>query len=71
MIPVTPDDQPYCGAELLPHATWPDGSPAPIVCTSPVHGMDVMHHSEQPEMYWQWQDADGNWLRRPATDLPA
>ena len=56
------DDQPYCGAELLPHATSPDGSPAPVLCTRPVHGRDLRHHGEKPEMYWQWQDSGGNWL---------
>ena len=64
---VTPDDQPYCGAELLPHATMGDGSPRPIVCTRQLHGQDTLHHADEPaDMYWNWQDAAGGWLNRTA-----
>ncbi len=59
---MTPDDQPYCGAELLPHATRPDGAPAPILCTRQLHGPDTMHYNDGRHTYWRWQDADGNWL---------
>ena len=65
-----PDDQPYCGAELLPHATFPDGSPAPILCDLPVHSRYVMHSSNELKTSWRWQDADGNWLSKPATQMP-
>ena len=57
-----PDDQPYCGAEMLPHATFADGSPAPTICTRPLHGLDSMHNDEKHEASWQWQDAGGNWV---------
>ena len=67
---MTPDDQPYCGAELLPHATFPDGSPAPILCDLPVHSRYVMHSSNELKTSWRWQDADGNWLSKPATQMP-
>jgi hypothetical protein len=60
---MTPDDQPYCGAELLPHATAADGSAAPAVCTLPLHGQDIMHANGKCS--WAWQDARGNWLTRP------
>ena len=68
---MTPDDQPYCGAELLPTGTFPDGSPAPILCDLPVHSQYVMHSNDELKTRWRWQDADGNWLSRPATDFPA
>ena len=51
---MTPDDQPYCGTELLPHATWPDGSPAPILCDLPVHGPGTLHHSSECGTSWSW-----------------
>jgi hypothetical protein len=53
--------RPYCGAEFLPHATLPDGSPVPIVCDRPIHLSNSMHHNEELDTWWQWQDADGNW----------
>jgi hypothetical protein len=59
---VTADDQPYCGAELLPHATFPDGSLAPTVCDRPVHAPGSMHHNDEDGAWWRWQDAAGNWL---------
>lgn len=58
---MTADDQPWCGTELLPHATF-DGSPAPILCTRQVHGRDTWHRHEETGTGWQWQDAEGNWL---------
>ena len=60
---MTPGDQPYCGAELLPHATLPGGSPAPVLCDLQLHGPDTMHGNDELRTSWQWQDADGNWLR--------
>ena len=65
-----PDDQPWCGEELPPHATFPDGSPAPIVCTSEPHSRYVMHSNDELKTSWRWQDADGNWLSKPATQMP-
>ena len=62
--------QPYCGEELLPHATFPDGSPAPIVCTSEPHSRHSMHRNDELKTSWRWQDADGNWLSEPATEFP-
>jgi hypothetical protein len=56
------DIQPYCGTELLPHATAPDGSPAPILCTRPLHGRDIPHRNYEKNLYWGWQDAAGDWL---------
>jgi hypothetical protein len=56
------DIQPYCGAELLPHATAPDGSPAPILCTRPLHGLASAHRNEENGVCWRWQDMDGAWL---------
>ena len=67
---MTPDDQPYCGAELLPHATYPDGSPAPILCTSEIHSRYFPHSNDEHKTQWRWQDTDGNWLSRPATQMP-
>jgi hypothetical protein len=64
-------DQPYCGEELLPHATAPDGTPAPVLCTLPVHDRYVSHQNDELKTSWRWQDADGNWLSRPATEFPA
>lgn len=55
--------QPFCGVELLPLATLPDGSPAPIVCTADVHGIDLMHHNEELGTYWQWQAMPGGFIR--------
>jgi hypothetical protein len=60
---VTSGDQPYCGAELLPHAKDHDGSTAPILCELPVHGRDTMHYNDERHTYWRWQDADGEWTR--------
>jgi hypothetical protein len=57
---MTPDDQPYCGVELLPHATFPDGSPAPTLCDRRLHGPDTWHGNEELGTCWQWQDKDGN-----------
>jgi len=54
---VTPDGYPYCGAELLPHAEFADGSPAPIVCDLPVHGLSAMHRNEELGTWWAWQNA--------------
>jgi hypothetical protein len=48
------DDDPYCGAELLPHATFPDGSPAPILCTLPVHGPEILHCNDELGTSWSW-----------------
>jgi hypothetical protein len=64
------DGQPYCGEELLPHATLPDGTPAPVLCTSEVHSRYSNHSNEEVMVSWRWQDADGNWLSRPATQMP-
>jgi hypothetical protein len=58
---MTPDDQPYCGVELLPHATFPDGSLAPTTCTRQLHGPDSMHCNDEQGTSWQWQTADGAW----------
>lgn len=55
------DDQPYCGAELLPHATFDDGSPAPILCDLPMHEKNVMHSNTELGTRWRWQDKDGEW----------
>lgn len=66
-----PDDQPYCGgAEFLPHATFPDGSPAPILCDRLLHGPDTMHRNDELGTCWAWQDADGNWLSVIAKWMP-
>lgn len=43
-----------CGAELLPCATMPDGTPAPIVCTLCPHADAVWH--ENLELGTQWED---------------
>jgi hypothetical protein len=59
---MTPDDQPYCGVELLPHAAGVDGTPAPVLCTRQMHGLGTMHGDDETGMSWQWQDAGGNWL---------
>ena len=67
---MTSDDQPYCGAELLPHATYPDGSPVPTVCTRPLHGRDIRHRDEEGIHFWQWQDADGNFVPPPTGQDP-
>ena len=61
-----PDEQPDCGEELLP-----DGTPAPILCTLPIHSRHVKHQNGEHKTTWRWQDAHGNWLSRPATDFPA
>ncbi len=58
-----PDDQSYCGAELLPHAKAADGRPAPILCDLPLHGRDTMHRNLERGTYWRWQDPAGNWVR--------
>ena len=63
---MAPDDQPYCGTELLPHATSPDGTPAPILCTRQLHGPGTMHRNDEHGISWRWQDAAGNWQRMPA-----
>ena len=63
---MTPDDRPWCGAEFLPTATVPDGSPAPVLCDLPLHLPGTMHRNEELKTSWQWQDADGNWLRAGA-----
>lgn len=68
---MTPDDWPYCGEELLPYATLPDGSPAPIICTSEPHGRYSMHTNDELKTSWRWQDADGNWLSSPALEFPS
>ena len=52
-----PDDQPYCGVELLPHAKDRDGLPAPILCDRPLHGRETMHWNRERGTYWRWQDA--------------
>jgi hypothetical protein len=64
------DFRPYCGEELLPHATHPDGTPAPILCTLEVHSRHVTHSNDELQTSWRWQDTDGNWLIRPAVDFP-
>lgn len=69
-FPVQPDGRPYCGEEMLPRATFPDGSPAPVLCTSEVHSRYSMHSNNEFLTSWRWQDADGNWLSRPATQMP-
>jgi hypothetical protein len=61
---VTPDEYPYCGAEWLPHATFADSSPAPILCDLPLHGLDTMHFNEERQGSWQWQYADATWRPR-------
>lgn len=43
---------PYCGAELLPHATLDDGSPAPVICTVEVHGAETGHCNEELGTRW-------------------
>ena len=70
-FPVQADDQPWCGAEMLPHATLPDGTPAPILCTSEIHSRYSMHYSAECATSWRWQDADGNWLSVPAMEFPS
>lgn len=57
-VAYSPDDifPPYCGIELLPHAVAPDGTPAPVLCDQEVHGKESMHLSDEPEVYWDWQD---------------
>ena len=65
------DEQPYCGEELLPHATCPDDTPAPILCTLPIHSRYVTHQNDELKTTWRWQDTHRNWLSRPATDFPA
>lgn len=56
-----PDDFPYCGVELLPHAAMPDGSAAPIVCTTGIHGPDVMHWNEELGTRWGPKGARDPW----------
>lgn len=58
---MTPDEYPYCGEEMLPHATFADGSPAPIVCDLPIHGTDTMHQNAELRTWWMWQYADASW----------
>lgn len=43
-----------CGAELLPHATIPDGTPVPIICTLHPHADAVWH--ENLELGTRWED---------------
>jgi hypothetical protein len=56
------DEQPYCGTELLPHATAADGSAAPTLCDRETHGRDTWHSNAEQGSRWRWQDAEGNWL---------
>lgn len=51
-------NQPYCGAEWLPHATFPGGSPAPILCDRPLHDRNTMHHNDELDSFWSWQDPE-------------
>lgn len=64
------DGQPYCGEELLPHATLPDSSPAPILCTSELHSRYSPHSNDELKTTWRWQDKHGNWLSAPAVEFP-
>ena len=43
----------FCGAELLPHATYPDGSPAPIICTQAPHDPGTFHSNEELGTRWK------------------
>ncbi len=54
--------RPYCGAELLPHATYDDGTIAPIICDRPVHQTETRHYAGDMRTSWQWQYADGTWM---------
>ena len=58
------DDRPWCGVEFLPTGTFPDGSPAPILCDLLLHLPGTMHRNEELKTSRQWQDADGNWVSR-------
>jgi hypothetical protein len=42
-----------CGAELLPHAAFDDGSPAPIICTTGPHDPEAFHENEELGMRWK------------------
>lgn len=42
----------FCGAELLPHATGPDGSPWPIICTQNPHEPSTWHGNEETGTRW-------------------
>ena len=48
----TPRTDPFCGEELVPHATFPDGSAAPIICTREPHGVDTWHHNDETGTSW-------------------